>query len=112
MIFVFRVLSPALPDGTPANDLHLDEWTFQDLTLESATSRALHRLTWTFEYASPQRVAATSLEYVGSFDSYRAYDEARIKAEESGAWLTEARARAEDRTDVADEIDCRRERAS
>ncbi len=88
MLFVFRVLSPALADGTPANDLHMDEWTFNDLLLESATSRALHRLTWTFEYASAARIAATSLEFVGEFPSYRAYDAATLKAEESGVQLT------------------------
>jgi|GEM_PF-6365542 len=74
MVYVFRISSPALSNGTPASDLDGDEWTFQDLSLESATSRALCRLESTFCYASPERVEATSLGFISEHTSRRAYE--------------------------------------
>jgi hypothetical protein len=79
MVFTFAIVSPALPDGTPASDLNGEAWSFQDSTIESATGRAQRRLTSTFALASADRRAATSIRYLGQFTSLSAF-----RAAESG----------------------------
>lgn len=75
-VFVFRIFSPALPSGTPASDLDGEEWTFSDVTIESATKRADRRLASVFCFASRERVEATSLRFVGEYPNLRAYERA------------------------------------
>ncbi len=89
MVYVFRIVSPAFPDGTPASDLDGEEWTFSDLTLESATKRAERRLDSTFMYSSRRRVEATSLSYIAAFASQADYKKARDAAYDSGVRLSE-----------------------
>jgi hypothetical protein len=80
MLYVFRVVSPALSCGTPASDLDGEEWTFQDVALERATLRAERRLDQTFAYASERRVAASSVHYVTEYTSLQAYHRAQEAA--------------------------------
>lgn len=83
MIFIFRVVSPALASGGPASDLDGEEWEFQDTTYARASQRAYARLADTFSHASAERIDSTHLAFVGEFRSLQTYR----KAEESGVVL-------------------------
>ncbi len=80
MIFVFKLCSPALANGTPASDLDQEEWTFQAADEDAAWTRAKARLLETFSLASAERKAATWLHFVGTYASKRAYEAAQEAA--------------------------------
>jgi hypothetical protein len=80
VIFVYAVVSPALPSGCPASDLDGVEWTFQDSARESADIRAQRRLEQIFALASAERFANTTLRFVGEHSTLTAYRRAQEAA--------------------------------
>lgn len=73
MIYVFEVVSPALPDGTPPSDLDGEEWSFECVTRADADLRAAKRLHNTLSMASRERQAVTTIRFLAEYPSRRAY---------------------------------------
>lgn len=79
-IYVYRIDSPALANGTPASDLDGEEWAFECTERAQADYRAERRLIDTFDLATRERQVVTSVCFVAEYPSLTAMRRAREAA--------------------------------